>query len=93
MKYFELYKDICKLYKIPIFALIGTIILLEHKAIAYTFYALACYEIIDCCIRFYFSNRKEKKEYVSYEIVKIEKLIELNKQEATKSKIKIKGAK
>lgn len=82
-KYIDLYLKIFDRYKIIVYALIATLILLEHKFIAYTFYALSFYELTLVLIAFYKDHRifnLEKKETeIKYIKVRLEeKKLELS---------------
>lgn len=90
-KYIELYLKIFDRYKIIVYALIATLILLEHKFIAYTFYALSFYELSLVLINFYKESRNfnlEKKETeIKYIKVKLEeKKLELSTTNNKKGK-------
>ena len=86
MKYIELYLKIFDRYKIIVYALIATLILLEHELIAYSFYALSFYELSLVLINFYKESRNFNLEKKDTEIKYIKVKLEEKKLEMATTK-------
>lgn len=83
-KTIHLYLRIAGRYKIIVYSLIATLILLQYQLIAYTFYALSFYELSLVLIDFYKESRKLKYENKSNEIQILKLRLEEKKAETKK---------